>query len=107
MTTSTQAATVLNASSPYLTYRDLPEEEHIAKLIKLFGLEPVSRKPKVISISADTETGFYDRQDPNHSEFDPSYPEPIGGRRSKKSSRCYWTVEILSWRIRQAKTGIR
>ena len=83
------------------------EEEQIAQLVKLFDLDPVLRTAKVISVTGDTRTDFYARQDRTNTLFDPTYPEPIGGRRSRRGTRRYWTVEILRWRIRLANSDRR
>ncbi|WP_449426869.1 hypothetical protein [Rhodanobacter umsongensis] len=95
------------ASSSPVPFGKQSEEEQIAQLIRLFELDPVLRTVKVISVTGDTRTDFYARQDPTNLIFDPTYPEPIGGRRSGRASRRYWTVEILRWRIRQANSGRR
>lgn len=95
------------ASSPFVPFGKQSEEEQIAQLIKLFDLDPVSNSRKVISVTGDTHTDFYARQDPRDAMFDPMYPKPIGGRRSTRASRRYWTVDILRWRIRQAYLGTR
>ena len=90
------------ASSFFIPFGKQSEEEQVAQLIKLFNLSPVLRTPEVISVTGDTRTDFYGRQDPTNTIFDPTYPQPMGGRRSGRASRRYWTVEILCWRIRQA-----
>jgi hypothetical protein len=92
------------ASSSFVQCGNQSEEEQIAQLIKWFDLEPVLRTPKVISVTGDTRTDFYARQCPTNTLFDPMYPKPIGGRRSGKATRRYWTVEILRWRIRLANS---
>lgn len=92
------------ASSSFVPFGNQSEEEQIAQLIKWFDLDPVLRTPKVISVTGDTRTDFYARQDPTDTLFDPMYPKPIGGRRSGKATRRYWTVEILRWRIRLANS---
>jgi hypothetical protein len=86
---------------------ELPEDEQIALLIKLFDLAPVLKTSKAIAVTGDTRTDFYGRQDPKDTLFDPTYPEPIGGRRSVRAPRSYWTVDILRWRIRRANSGSR
>lgn len=100
-------ASNLGTSSSFVPLGDLPEDEQIALLIKLFDLDPVLKTAKVIAVTGDTRTDFYARQDPKEALFDPTYPEPIGGRRSGRSPRSYWTVDILRWRIRRASTGSR
>ena len=94
----------LVASPAYLPFGKQPEEEQIAQLIALFDLGPVLRTSEVIWVTGDTRTDFYARQAPTNRIFDPAYPEPIGGRRSTRASRRYWTVDILRWRIRQANS---
>lgn len=86
--------------------RAMSEDDQIAMQIRMFNLDPVLRSPKVISVTGDTHTDFYYRQDPTHELFDHTYPEPIGGRRSGKASRRYWTIEILRWRIREAARSV-
>ncbi|MCX7515208.1 hypothetical protein ACFWZ3_05505 [Frateuria sp. GZRR35] len=93
----------MGASAPFTPFGQQSEEEQISQLIRLFALDPVLRTSEVIAVTGDTRTDFYGRQDPNDKLFDPSYPEPIGGRRSRKASRRYWTIDILRWRIRQAR----
>lgn len=95
------------AQSSFVPFGKQSEEEQIVQLIRLFDLEPVSRTPKAISITGDTRTSFYDRQNPTHPLFDPTYPSPIGGRRSERAPRRYWTVEILQWCIRSANSDRR
>lgn len=95
------------ASSSCVPSGNQSEEEQIAELIKLFDLDPVLRTSKAISVTGDTRTDFYARQDPADTLFDPTYPKPIGGRRSDRATRRYWTIEILRWRIRQANSGKR
>ena len=91
-----------DASPQCVSFRRKSEDEQLAQLIKLFDLAPVLLTPKVISVTGDTKTDFYERQDPTSALFDPTYPKPIGGRRSARATRRYWTEEILRWRIRQA-----
>ncbi|WP_162405407.1 hypothetical protein [Pseudoxanthomonas jiangsuensis] len=91
----------------FVSFRSQPEEEQIKQTIKLFDLPPVLKTAKVIEVTGDTRTNFYARQDPKDALFDPTYPEPIGGRRSGRTPRSYWTVDILRWRIRQASLGNR
>lgn len=105
MEASKKTAPAMGAVSPFVPFGTLPEDEQIAQLIKMFDLPPVMRTPKVIWTNGDTRTGFYERQDPTHPLFDPTFPEPIGGRRSGRASRHYWTIDILRWRIRQATLG--
>lgn len=107
MNTPNKTAREPGASSSFVSFGKQSEEEQIAQLIKLFDLGPVLRTREVISITGDTHTDFYARQDPSNAIFDPTYPEPIGGRRSSKASRRYWTVAILQWRIREANSGRR
>lgn len=107
MEASTTGAPTKGATSHFVPFGNLSEEEQIEQLIKLFDLAPILRTPDAIKVSGDTRTDFYGRQDPNNPLFDPSYPEPIGGRRSGRASRSYWTVDILRWRIRLASFGKR
>lgn len=95
------------APSPFLSFGDQSEEEQIAQLIKLFSLPPVLSKSKAIWATGDNPTAFYARQDPKSPDFDPSYPEQIGGRRSGKAPRNYWTVDILRWKVRNASRTSR
>lgn len=90
-----------------LPFGDLPEEEHIAQLIKFFDLDPVSTTPEVLRITGDTRTDFFARTSPINELFDPTYPKPIGGRRAGRATRRYWTIDILRWRIRQTKLESR
>ncbi len=87
--------------------RTMPEDEQVALLIKMFNLAPVLRSAQAIDVTGDTHTDFYNRQSPKHELYDETYPEPIGGRRSGRSPRRYWTIEILRWRIRQATSASR
>lgn len=107
MEASKTSAPAKGAVSSFVPFGNLSEEEQIEQLIKLFGLTPILRAPEAIKVSGDTRTDFYARQDPNSPLFDPSYPEPIGGRRSGRASRSYWTVDILRWRIQLANSGKR
>ena len=107
MSASKNAASGPDAASSFVPFGKLSEEEQIALLIKLFDLDPVLKTPKAIAVTGDTRTDFYARQDPKGPLFDPTYPEPIGGRRSGRASRSYWTVDILRWRIRRATSGSR
>jgi hypothetical protein len=90
------------AQSPFVSFGDQPEEEQIAQIIKLFSLPPVLSKSKAIWATGDNPTAFYGKQDPKSPDFDPLYPAPIGGRRSGKAPRNYWTVDILRWKVRNA-----
>ena len=107
MDASKKAAPGPGAASAFVPFEQLQEEEQIAKLIKLFELEPVMKTAKVIAVTGDTRSDFYSRQDPKDALFDPTYPEPIGGRRSGRASRRYWTVDVVQWRLRLATTGRR
>ncbi len=107
MVASKKTAPVSGGLSSFVPFGNMPEEEQVALLIKLFDLGPVMRTPEVIETTGDTHTDFYGRQDPNDDLFDPTYPEPIGGRRSSRASRRYWTIDILRWRIRLAQSGNR
>lgn len=107
MNTSNKTAPVSGASSSFVPFGNQSEEEQIAQLIKLFDLDPVLRTPEVISVTGDTRTDFFARTSPTNKLFDPTYPEEIGGRRSGKASRRYWTIDILRWRIRQANSDRR
>lgn len=107
MKTSNKTVPEPGASSPFVPFGDQPEEEQIAQLIRLFDLDPVLRTPQVIAVTGDTRTDFFARTSPTNKLFDPTYPTPIGGRRSGRASRRYWTVDILRWRIRQANSGSR
>ena len=89
------------------SFSDLPEDEQIAVLIKLFELPPVVNSQKAMWITGDPNTDFDARQNINDPEFDRNYPQPIGGRRSKRASRRYWTIELLQWRVRLAVSGCR
>ena len=107
MGASKPTASILGAANPSSEFGKLPEAEQVELLIKLFNLGPILKTAKAIDVTGDTHTDFYARQDPKHPLFDPTYPEPIGGRRSGRASRQYWTVEILSWRVRRAASGLR
>lgn len=107
MSASNKTASNQDAVLSVVPFGKLPEDEQIALLIKLFDLNPVLKTAKAIAVTGDTRTDFYARQDPRDVLFDPTYPEPIGGRRSGRASRSYWTVDILRWRIRRANSGSR
>ena len=107
MDASKKTAPGSGAPSSFVPFGKQSEDEQIAQLIKLFDLDPVLRTTEVIAVTGDTRTDFYARQDPTNALFDPAYPEPIGGRRSGRASRRYWTVDILRWRIHQATSGSR
>lgn len=105
--TSRSNAPSHGAPSAFALFGDQSEELQIEQLIRFFNLEPVLKTPKVISVTGDTRSDYYARTSPNSALFDPTYPPPIGGRRSSRASRLYWTVDILRWRIRQAKLESR
>ena len=89
------------------TLSELPEDEQISILIKTFNLPPVVPTPTAIWVTGDTRTDFYARQNINDPKFDPTYPQPIGGRRSDRASRRYWTIDLLRWLVRLAVSGSR
>jgi len=107
MGASKPTAPILGAVNRYSEFGKLPEAEQVELLIKLFNLGPILKTPKAIEVTGDTRTDFYARQDPTDQLYDPTYPEPIGGRRSNRATRRYWTVEILSWCVRRATSGLR
>jgi hypothetical protein len=107
MGASKPTAPISGAANLYSGFGKLPEAEQVELLIKLFNLGPILKTPKAIEVTGDTRTDFYARQDPKDALFDPTYPLPIGGRRSDRATRQYWTVEILSWRVRRATSGLR
>ena len=81
------------------------ENAEIAEIIALHGYPAISKTPAAIGMMSDSHTGFYDRQNPLHVDFDPSFPLPLD-KKSARSSREYWTKEIIRWRIRKAaKSG--
>ncbi len=89
------------------TLSDLPEDEQIAILIKTFNLPPVVNTQTAIWVTGDTRTDFYARQSVTDAKFDKNYPQPIGGRRSERASRRYWTIDLLRWLVRLAVSGSR
>lgn len=95
-------ASCAGASSSFVPFGVLSEEEQIAQLIKLFNLPPVLNKAKVLWVTGETKHDFYAKQDESSGDFDPSYPQEIGGRRSQRSPRRYWTLDVLHWLIRRA-----
>ncbi|WP_458068248.1 hypothetical protein [Rhodanobacter sp. BL-MT-08] len=102
MDASQKNAPCAGASSSFVPFGMLSEEEQIAQLIKLFNLPPVLDKSEVLWVTRDTKHDFYAWQDESNAAFDPSYPKEIGGRRSQRAPRRYWTVEILRWMVRRA-----
>lgn len=87
--------------------RSLPEDEQIEILIRQHKL-PVICGPRVgCLIIGKSRTTWYALQNPNDPSFDPTFPSPIGGRRSERASRQYWVVDLLRWRIRLAAAGKR
>lgn len=95
-------APITGASPPFAYFGKQSEEEQIAQIIKLYNLPPVLCKSKVLWVTGDTKHDFYALQDENSGDFDPSYPEQIGGRRSSRAPRRYWTVDIVRWMVRRA-----
>jgi len=93
---------VSGATSPFVSFGDQSEEEQIAQLIKFFNLAPVLDKSETLWVTGDTKHDFYAQQNESNVDFDPSYPREIGGRRSQRASRRYWTLDILRWMVRRA-----
>jgi hypothetical protein len=77
------------------------ENAEIAEIIALHGYPAISKTLAVIEMMSDSHTAFYDRQNPQHVNFDDSYPPPLD-KKSARSSREYWTKEVIRWRIRKA-----
>ncbi|KAA0068500.1 hypothetical protein [Rhodanobacter sp. T12-5] len=95
------------ASSSFVPFGVLSEEEQIDQLIKLYNLPPVLGKSKVLWVTGDTKHDFYAWQDESNADFDPAYPKEIGGRRSQRAPRRYWTVDVLRWMVRRASRANR
>jgi len=93
------------ASSSFVPFGEQSEEDQIAQLIKFFNLPPVLDKSKILWVTGDTKHDFYAQQDESNGDFDPFYPKEIGGRRSQRAPRRYWTVDILRWLVRRASRG--
>ena len=89
------------------SFGKLAEDEQIAMLIKLFELPPVVGTSKAIWIIGETRTDYYSLQNIHDAKFDAKFPLPIGGRRSQRSSRRFWTIDLLRWRIQLANSGNR
>ncbi len=87
--------------------RDKSEDEQIATLVKLHQLPPISDTATGIWITGISRTDWFGLQNPNDQIFDKDFPPPIGGRRSDRAPRKYWTVDLLRWRIRLAASGHR